>query len=389
MPLRRRQIHQPTLRQQQQLSPVRRPVRRHMRPRLPSLLRHRLQSLQIHLVVEVPRIRQNRPRTHPLQMRRIDHMDVPRRRHKQVADFGCFEHRRHPKTVHHRLQRPQRRDLRHDHLRPQPPRPRRHPAPAPPVARHHRHLPRQQQIRRPNHPVQRALPRPVPIVEHVLRRRVVHRDDRIPQRPLRRHRPQPNHPRRRLLAAPDHAVQQLLPIPVQRRNQIRPVVHRDLRTRVQHPPDVFVVLLIALPLNREHRHPRALYQRRRHLILRRKRIARAQRHLRPAALQRQRQIRRLRGHMQTRPNPHALQRTLPREPLPNLRDHRHLPRRPRNPLLAGVGQPRIPNVRLNAHRSTISSAPPPRRRASQRRAQVCIPPARRLALASTISPIFS
>ena len=73
------------------------------------------------------------------------------------------------------------------------------------------------------------------------------------------------------------------------------------------------------------------HQRRGDVVLGRQRVGRAQRRLGAASDQRQQQIRRLGGDVQARGDPDPRERPLGREPLADLREHRHLLGRPRDP----------------------------------------------------------
>ena len=258
----------------------------------------------------------------------VDDVDVARQGDEDVADLRRVGHGHHAEAVHHRFQRGQRVDFRHDHLRAHAARAARDAAPAPSIARAHDGLPSPKDVRRARDAVQRALPRAVAIVEHVLRVRFVHRDDRVLELALRRQRAQPHDARRRLLGAADDADEQVRAVLVQPRHDVRAVVHRALRLVVQHRVDVPVVRLVVLALDGERRDAVLGDQRRSHIVLRTQRVRGAERDVGAAVPQRDHQVRRFRRHVQARGDAQPVQRLLFREPLADLPRHRHLPRRP-------------------------------------------------------------
>ena len=233
--------------------------------------------------------------------------------------------------VHSRLQRSRMVHLSDNHIRAHPARPQRHASPAPAVARHHNFLARPKYVRRPRDAVQRALPSAVAVVEEVLGIGVVHRDNRIPQPARARQAPQPDNARGRLFSAADNALYRVPALRVQYSHQIRAVVHSDVGAEVKRGVDVRVIGIVVLALDGECGDAVFARQRRRHVVLRAQRIARAYRRFSAAVLQREQQIRGLCGHMQTRRDPQPRQRLFFRKSLPNLAQHRHFALSPADP----------------------------------------------------------
>jgi hypothetical protein len=111
---------------------------------------------------------------------------------------------------------------------------------------------------------------------------------------------------------------------VQGGDQIRSVIHRDVRLRVQHRVDVLIVSFVVLALNGENRNAMMLDEGSRHIVLRGEGIRRAQRDLRAPRLQGDCQVRRFGGHVQARRQPDAFQRLLAGKPLANKAQHGHV-----------------------------------------------------------------
>ena len=158
------------------------------------------------------------------------------------------------------------------------------------------------------------------------------------KRAVVRHRAQPDHAGRRLLGPGDHVLEQLAATLVQLRDKVGAVVHRDLRVRVEHRLDVRVVAGGVLALHRE----------RRDAVVTRSAAATgscvesgllAQSvDVRPAGLQRDRQVGRLARDMQARTDAESLERSLGFEALANDAQHGHLASRPFDEALPVTGQ---------------------------------------------------
>ena len=138
------------------------------------------------------------------------------------------------------------------------------------------------------------------------------------------------------------------------------VVHRDVRVRVEHLVDVPEERLGVLALHRERRDAALLAERRRHVVLGRERVRRAERDLRAAGRERLHQVRGLGRHVQARRDPDAGQRLLLLETLADQRQHRHLARRPLDPLAPFRRERQIPHVtsHLQLLRRSAAAGPP-------------------------------
>jgi len=180
----------------------------------------------------------------------------------------------------------------------------------------------------------------------VLRVRLVHGDDRVLQRAVLRHRLQPDHAGRRLLRAADDLVQQIGALLVDLGDQVRPVVHGELRTVVQRLVQVPVVRLVVLTLDRIGGDAVLHRKRRSHVVLRTERVAGAHHQVGAAVPQRDREVRGLRRDVQATGEAHAPQRLLFGEALADRADHGHLARRPLDAPDALFRQPRVANITL-------------------------------------------
>src|SRR3990170_1864120 len=180
----------------------------------------------------------------------------------------------------------------------------------------------------------------------MLRVRIVHRHDRVPERAVTGHRAQADDAGRGLLGPPQDLGDLLGPVLVEQAHHVAAVVHRDLRSSVEHRPDVTEVGFVVLALDRLRRHA-GLAQRGRDIVLRRERIRGAERDVGPPGLQRQHQVRGLGRHVQARAHPNALERPLLLEPLADEREYRHLAVRPLDPLTSLLGQAQISYVAVH------------------------------------------
>src|SRR5579862_6541440 len=101
--------------------------------------------------------------------------------------------------------------------------------------------------------------------------------------------------------------------------------------------DVRIVRRVIFALDRVGRDP-VLAERCSDVILRRERVAGAERDARTSGLQREHQIRRLSRDVETGADAYATQRLFDFEPIVYLRQHRHIGRRPRNAGAARLGE---------------------------------------------------
>ena len=214
----------------------------------------------------------------------------------------------------------------------------------------------------------------------MLGERLVDRHDRVAELPIGGHGAHPDDPGGRLLGAPDHTVQELCPLGVQGRHQVSAVVHGHVRSVVEGRSDVPVVRVAILALDGVSRDAVVDDQGRRHVIVGRERVARAEDHVRPAGREGAHQICCFRGDVQTRADPPTLERVLCSEAFADAGDHRHLAIGPFDLPRASLCQADVGDVVLDrvahlgsrCHVSRIASRmgrmrphPPERRRPSR------------------------
>ena len=243
--------------------------------------------------------------------------------------MGCRIHQRHHRVaVHHSFERSRGVDLGDNNVGAKAGGAAGEPAPAPSIPADDDGLARQQNVGGADQSVDGALPGAVAVVEEMLGERLVHRDDRETQRSVAGHGTQAHDARRGFLGAGQHLGDQLLATLVQLGDEVGAVVHGELRLSVEDGLDVAVVARGVLALDGEGGDAVRPCQRRGHGILRGQRIACAQAHVRPPGLERDCQVGRLAGDVQTGAEKQALERALALEALPDEPEHRHLLGRP-------------------------------------------------------------
>jgi hypothetical protein len=131
---------------------------------------------------------------------------------------------------------------------------------------------------------------------------------------------------------------------VERRDEVGAVVHRQVRTGVEHRLDVAVVGRHVLAVDRVDLRAVALHERRGHVVLRVERVGGAQRDLRPARDQRPREVRGLGGDVEADADAQPGERPLAREPLADRAQHRHPRVGPRDARVAGLGEREVGDV---------------------------------------------
>ncbi len=366
MAFRRRQVDEPTVGEHEDALPAQPPFI-HKLADPGGALRHLFQAVQIDLDIEVARVGEHRAVLHGAHVLRAEDVRVPRQRHEDVADRCGLRHRHHPIAVHVRFECLERVDFRDDHVRARSTRPQREAAAAPAVPRHHDGAPGDEQVRGPQNAVERRLACPVAVVEQMLRVGIVHGNDRELQHAVARHRLEPDDarrgflsgachagderlavgPRQRLHPAPDRRCQVVEPVEcdhMERTDQVRAIVHRDVGAMRQRRANVLVVGGVVLTLDREHLDPVVLDEMRGDVVLRRQGVRRAQRHVRAARLEGDREVGRLRGDVQTSGKAPSCQRSLPGEAFPQEAQHRHGALRPLGAAASLGGQAQVLDV---------------------------------------------
>ena len=124
------------------------------------------------------------------------------------------------------------------------------------------------------------------------------------------------------------------------------IIHRDLRVEFRGRVEVLEVGLVALAANRERRDAVLVRQCRRDLVLRRQRVRGGQPHVGAAVLERQHQVRGLRGDVQARRDADARKRLGRRKAVANDAHDRHLARCPLDASNAGSRLVRVRDVAL-------------------------------------------
>ena len=105
--------------------------------------------------------------------------------------------------------------------------------------------------------------------------RVIHRNNRILQHAFFRHRAEADDASCGLFGSANHTRQRIGPLGVQNTDQVRAIIHRDVRLVIERGKNVAVISVIVLAFNGKNCDAVIAHQRSRNVILRRKRIRRA------------------------------------------------------------------------------------------------------------------
>ena len=287
------------------------------------------------------RVGQDRPVLHHLEVLPVENVDITGDSYEEVAHSCRLVHLQHAKAVHRRLEGFDRVDLGDHDVGAVTLRPRRQTASDPTVPRDDERFPGEEHVGRPDDAVDGRLSRAVTVVEHVLGVGLVHGHDRIGQDAVLRHRAKADHARRGFLGAADNLWELVPARLVEHGDEVGAVVHRQLRPVIEGRLDVLVVGLVVLAADRVGLDAVKGGQGRRHRIIRRERIGRAQGDLPTACFQREHQVGSLARHVQARRQPQPFERLVFREPLADQGEHRHLARGPVHQVLALRGEARI------------------------------------------------
>ncbi len=147
--------------------------------------------------------------------------------------------------------------------------------------------------------IQGALPGPIPVVEEVFRVGIVDSNDRVPEDPLLLHAPQTHDPGSGLLSPGDNPGEQIGPLAMEDRDRIGPVIHGDMGADLQGALNMLVIGPSILSPAGKHWNAQVFDQGGSNIVLRAQRVAGAQGHLRPARLERPKEIGRLGRYMET------------------------------------------------------------------------------------------
>lgn len=322
------------------------------------------QGGQVQLNVEVAAVAHRRPVLHLEEVFPAQDVSVTSDGDKQVAVFGSLSHWLDGKAVHRRFQGADRVDFRDGDDGPQAASTLRHTLAAPAVASDDDVLTGQQHVRGADDAVDGALAGAVAIVEKVLRLRVVDGDDRELQHIVALHCSQTVHAGGRLFHAADDALDERLPFlgghlrrpladlgmhvvePVQSHedeggNQVRPVVHRDVRLVFQGGGDVLVIGVVVLAADSEGGDAEVMHEAGSHVVLRTEWIGGDQHHVRPAGLQSAHQVRGFGGDVEAGRHPQTGQRLFLGKPFTDAGQHRHIAVGPQDTLLPLSGQGQV------------------------------------------------
>jgi hypothetical protein len=154
----------------------------------------------------------------------------------------------------------------------------------------------------------------------------------------------------------------------QRGDEVRAVVHREVRAVRERRPDVVVVGRVVFPLDGVDRDPVVRDERSRRGVLRGERVGGAQEQVRAPRRQRAREVGGFGGHVETGREPRPGERLLLLEALPDLAENRHARVRPLDPEFALRRERQVADVvadrHRGAHRTTAASASTPAAAAS-------------------------
>ncbi len=273
-----------------------------------------------------------------LQVVAIDDVLVAGDGDDDIGVRNCLDQRHHLEAVHRRLDGAHRLDLGDDHLGAHAERSHRDAAAAPAVAADDEHLAGDQDVGGAQDAVEHALAGAVAIVEQVLGVGVVDRDHRIFEGAVGSHGAQPDDAGGGFFGAAHDAVEQFAASGVQLVHQIGAVVDGDLRADIEGGGQPAIVAVVVIAAVREHRNVVGQCQRRSDVVLRRQRVAGAQRHLGATLHQHPGKVGGLGGNVQAGGDAHAVERTLLGETAHQRAQHRHLGERPFDPIGTGRGE---------------------------------------------------
>ena len=290
------------------------------------------------------RVGQDRTIPHDGHVASRDHVPGTGRGDEQLAQRRRVGHRQYPVALHHRVQRADRVNLGHDHLRAEPAGPLRDAPAAPAVTGYHHGPAGQQDVRGPHDAVDGGLAGAVRSLQHQPGSGSVRGHRREGEGALAGHPVQPDHPGRRGLAAAGHLAQQVRPLRVQRLDEVTAVVDHQVRPGVQGLLDVVLVRPQVGPGPGVHHGRAAGIERGGDVVLGGQRVRGGQEHPGPACLPGADQDRGLRGHVQAGGHGQPGQRLLGGEPPGDAAQHGHGPLGPADPGLATAGQPGVRDI---------------------------------------------
>ena len=201
-------------------------------------------------------------------------------------------------------------------------------ATAPAVARDDQLQAREQKIRGANNSVESGLAGAVAIIEEVLGERVVDGDDRELQRAVLGHGAEADDAGGGFFGAADDVRNLILALGEKLGDEVGAIVHGDLGFVVQRRVDVRVIGGVVLALDGVGRDAELFDESGCGVVLRRKRIRAANHEIGAAVTQRDRQVGRLGGDVETGRHANALERLFLDETLADQLQHGHVLIRP-------------------------------------------------------------
>ena len=229
---------------------------------------HLFQRGDVNLHVEVAGVANNRPALHLFEMLAADHALVSRHGNVNVALLHRFSHGHNSEPVHYSFDALYRVDFRNDDVRAEALGAHGHAAPAPAVTGNDYLQASKQNVRRANNTVNRGLPGTVAIVKEVFGHRIIHGNDRILERPVLGHCAKTDHPGSGLLRSGNHVWDELGTLGQQHGDQVRAVVHGELRLVLQRRAQVRIVGVVILAFDGQSRNVVVAIQRSGDLVLR-------------------------------------------------------------------------------------------------------------------------
>ena len=188
---------------------------------------------------------------HFFEVLSADHAFVSRHGDVDVAFFHCFGHRHHAEAVHRGFDALDRVDFRNDHVRTKTLGAHSHATAAPTVPGNNYLLACKQHVRGSDDTVNRGLPGAVAIVKEVFRHRIVDGDDWVLQCSVLGHGAQTDYAGSGFFGPSNHVGDEIRALGQQHGDQIRAVVHGELRLVLQRRAQVRIVSVVILALDGE------------------------------------------------------------------------------------------------------------------------------------------
>ena len=257
MPGRAAEVHEPPFREQDEALAVRKLDVVHLRlDVLPGVV---AEGLHVDLGIEVADVGEDRVVLHRAHVLDADDPRVAGRGDEDVPERGRLLHGHHPEALHRGLERADGVDLGHPDDRAEGAKGLRAALADVTVAGDDRDLARHHHVRRPLDPVHQRLATAVEVVELALGHRVVHVEGGHPEGAAGRHLVEPGDAGGGLLGEPAHPGEKVAVPLVHDEGEVPSVVEEHVRPPAAgtedgplHAPPV---LLLGLPLPREHRNP--------------------------------------------------------------------------------------------------------------------------------------